>query len=57
VPEAKDPAFYDESYFAGRTRDSLPHTREVIYPLSDRMARACLVGAARSERSTSAAPQ
>jgi len=39
VPEAKDRAFYDENYFAGRTRNSLPHTREVIAPLSHRTAR------------------
>ena len=39
VIEAKNGAFYDEQYFAGRTRNSLPHTREVIAPLSRRTAR------------------
>jgi SAM-dependent methyltransferase len=39
VVEAKDRAFYDEDYFAGRTRSSLPHTREVVAPLSQRTAR------------------
>ena len=37
--EAKDRAFYDEDYYAGRTRNSLPHTREVVAPLSRRTAR------------------
>ena len=39
MAEAKGRGFYDENYFAGRTRDSLPHTREVIAPLSGRTAR------------------
>ena len=37
--EAKERAFYDEDYYAGRTRNSLPHTREVVAPLSRRTAR------------------
>lgn len=32
-------SFYDQAYFAGRTRDSVPHTRETVYPLSERTAR------------------
>lgn len=32
------PAFYDRHYFEGRTRESPPHTRELIYPLAERTA-------------------
>lgn len=32
------PAFYNRDYFAGRTRESPPHTRELIYPLAERTA-------------------
>jgi SAM-dependent methyltransferase len=39
MPEAAPRDFYDEAYFAGRSRGSLPHTREVVYPLSERTAR------------------
>jgi SAM-dependent methyltransferase len=30
--------FYDKNYFDARTRQSLPHTREVVYPLAERTA-------------------
>ncbi len=39
MTKAKDRTFYDKDYFAGGTRSSLPHTREVIAPLSQRTAR------------------
>jgi len=32
------PAFYDREYFEGRTRQSPPHTRELIYPMAERTA-------------------
>lgn len=32
------PAFFDRDYFEGRTRESPPHTRELIYPLAERTA-------------------
>jgi glycosyltransferase involved in cell wall biosynthesis/SAM-dependent methyltransferase len=32
------PTFYDRDYFEGRTRQSPPHTRELIYPLAERTA-------------------
>ena len=38
MPEAKGRAFYDRDYFEAKTRQSLPHTREVIYPLAERAA-------------------
>jgi len=42
TPEApcppRGPAFYDRDYFEGRTRQSPPHTRELIYPLAVRTA-------------------
>jgi len=38
VAEAKGRGFYDREYFDARTRQSLPYTREVIYPLADRTA-------------------
>jgi SAM-dependent methyltransferase len=31
--------FYDRDYFEGRTRQSPPHTRELVYPLAMRTAR------------------
>jgi len=39
VPEPRGRDFYDRDYFEGRTRQSLPHVREVIYPLAERTAR------------------
>jgi SAM-dependent methyltransferase len=39
VREAKGRDFYDRDYFEARTRESVPHTREVIYPLSARTAK------------------
>jgi SAM-dependent methyltransferase len=36
--ESKNKIFYDEDYFEGRTRQSPPHTRELIYPLAERTA-------------------
>lgn len=39
MPEAKGRDFYDRDYFEARTRESVPHTREVIYPLSARTAK------------------
>ncbi len=38
MPEAKGRAFYDQNYFDAKTRQSLPHTREIIYPLAERTA-------------------
>lgn len=39
MPEEKGRDFYDRDYFEARTRQSVPHTREVIYPLAERTAR------------------
>lgn len=39
MPEAKGRDFYDRDYFEARTRQSIPHTQEVIYPLAERTAR------------------
>jgi SAM-dependent methyltransferase len=35
-PPGPGPAFYDRDYFEGKTRQSPPHTRELIYPLAER---------------------
>lgn len=32
-------ALFDKDYFDAHTRESLPHTREIIYPLAERTAR------------------
>lgn len=37
--EAKGRDFYDRDYFEARTRQSLPHVRDVVYPLAERTAR------------------
>lgn len=40
-PAARPPggrAFYNRDYFEGRTRQSPPHTRDLIYPLAERTA-------------------
>jgi SAM-dependent methyltransferase len=37
--ERQDRGFFDQAYFEAQTREGLPHTREVIYPLADRTAR------------------
>ncbi len=34
----RGPAFYDRDYFEGRTRQSPPHTRDLIYPMAERTA-------------------
>jgi len=39
MPEAKGRDFYDRDYFEAKSRQSLPHTREVIYPWAERTAR------------------
>lgn len=39
MAEAKGRDFYDRDYFEARTRQSLPHVREVVYPLAERTAR------------------
>jgi SAM-dependent methyltransferase len=39
MPESVGRGFYDREYFEARTRESLPHSRDVIYPLSERTAR------------------
>ena len=38
MSESVDRTFYDRDYFEARTRQSLPHSREVIYPLAERTA-------------------
>lgn len=37
--KAKGREFYDRNYYEACTRQSLPHSREVIYPLAERTAR------------------
>lgn len=39
MPEAKGRSFYDRDYFEARTRQSVRHTHEIIYPLAERTAR------------------
>src|SRR2546426_8569774 len=38
MPDLKKKNFYDEDYFKGKTRQSPPHTRELIYPVASRTA-------------------
>ena len=38
APGRPDATFYDADYFEGRTRESPPHQREIIYPLAERTA-------------------
>ena len=38
APRRPDATFYDADYFEGRTRESPPHRREIIYPLAARTA-------------------
>ena len=39
MSEAKGREYYDRDYFEAKTRESLPHTREIIYPNCKRTAR------------------
>lgn len=39
MPEAKGRDFYDRDYFEATSRQSLPHTRAIIYPFAERTAR------------------
>jgi SAM-dependent methyltransferase len=39
MAETRGRDFYDRDYFEARTRESIPHTRDAIYPLSQRTAR------------------
>lgn len=39
MPEPKGRDFYDRDYFEARSRESIPHSREAIYPLAERTAR------------------
>lgn len=39
MSEAKGREYYDRDYFEAKTRESLPHTREIIYPNCERTAR------------------
>ncbi len=39
MPEVNERDFYNRDYFEAITRESLPHTREVIYPFGERTAR------------------
>jgi SAM-dependent methyltransferase len=39
VAEAKGRNFYDQDYFEARSRQSVRHTHDIIYPLAERTAR------------------
>jgi len=39
MPEVEANRFYDRDYFEGKTRQSPPHTRGLIYPLAERTAK------------------
>jgi SAM-dependent methyltransferase len=39
MPDVEGKRFYDRDYFEGKTRQSPPHTRGLIYPLAERTAK------------------
>ncbi len=39
MPEGMGRDFYDRDYFEARTRQSVPHTHDIIYPLAERTAK------------------